>query len=99
MMLPEPSGAVMVSTGITEQGQGAETVVAQIAASVIGVPMDAVKVINGDTDTCPPGSGAWASRQTGIVGEAVLQAGIALKKHPWDRRDIVAASRRSARHC
>ena len=96
----EPSGAVMVSTGITEQGQGAETVVAQIAASAIGVSMRAVKVINGDTDTCPPGSGAWASRQTGIVGEAVLQAGIALKKNilevgaillqrPADQLDIV----------
>jgi carbon-monoxide dehydrogenase large subunit len=96
----EPSGAVMVSTGITEQGQGAETVVAQIAASAIGVPLQAVKVINGDTDTCPPGSGAWASRQTGIVGEAVLQAGIALKKNilevgaillqsPTDQLDVV----------
>ena len=95
----EPSGAVMVSTGITEQGQGAETIVAQIAASSIGVPMHAVKVINGDTDTCPPGSGAWASRQTGIVGEAVLQAGIALKKNILEAAAILLQeSGRPARH-
>jgi aerobic carbon-monoxide dehydrogenase large subunit len=80
----EPSGAIVVSTGITEQGQGAETIVAQIAASAVGVPMHAVRVINGDTHSCPPGSGAWASRQTGIVGEAVLQAGLALKKNIFE---------------
>ena len=75
------SGAIIASTGISELGQGAETIVGQIAASSVGVGMHQVKVILGDTDTVPHGSGSWASRQTGIVGEAVLQAGRTLRQN------------------
>jgi carbon-monoxide dehydrogenase large subunit len=77
----DSSGAVIASTGISELGQGAEAIVAQIAASAVGIEMNQVKVILGDTDTVPHGSGSWASRQTGIVGEAVLQAGRVLRKN------------------
>ena len=59
-------GQVVVQTSATEQGQGAETVVAQVAASAFGVPLDRVRVISGDTETVPYGGGTWASRGAGI---------------------------------
>jgi carbon-monoxide dehydrogenase large subunit len=65
--------------GVGEQGQGTETIFAQIAADAVGVPLDRVKVITGDTDLTPYGGGTWASRGAGIGGEAVLQAGRALR--------------------
>ena len=43
--------------------------------------MSAVRVVTGDTDVTPYGGGTWASRGAGIGGEAVLQAGLALKKN------------------
>jgi aerobic carbon-monoxide dehydrogenase large subunit len=78
----DAGGAVVVHTAISELGQGAETIVAQIAATAVGVDLSSVKVVSGiDTVSGPTGSGSWASRQTGIVGEAVLQAGRALKSN------------------
>ena len=77
----DASGAIIAATGVTEQGQGTETMIAQIAATVLGVQMSCVKVLTGDTDKVPYGGGTWASRAAGIGGEAVLQAGLALKKN------------------
>jgi carbon-monoxide dehydrogenase large subunit len=54
-------------------------VFAQIAATMVGVSLDKVRVITGDTAVTPYGGGTWASRGAGIGGEAVLQAGKALK--------------------
>ena len=67
------------ATGVTEQGQGAEAVVAQCVATSFGVPIDKVRVITGDTDNTPYGGGTWASRAAGIGGEAAWQAGKALR--------------------
>ncbi|MGA7388053.1 MAG: xanthine dehydrogenase family protein molybdopterin-binding subunit [Pseudolabrys sp.] len=75
----DAQGAIIVHTGVTEQGQGAEAVVAQCVASSFGVPMDEVRVITGDTDNTPYGGGTWASRAAGIGGEAAWQAGKALR--------------------
>ncbi len=75
----DAQGAVVVQTGVTEQGQGAEAVVAQCVASSFGVPLDRVRVITGDTDVTPYGGGTWASRAAGIGGEASWQAGKALR--------------------
>jgi len=75
----EPSGMVTVLSSVTEQGQGTEAVFAQIAASAVGVTLDKVRVITGDTGVTPYGGGTWASRGAGIGGEAVLQAGRALR--------------------
>ena len=75
----EPSGVVTVMASVGEQGQGAEAVFAQIAADAVGVPIARVRVVTGDTDVTPYGGGTWASRGTGICGEAVLQAGLALR--------------------
>jgi carbon-monoxide dehydrogenase large subunit len=80
----EPTGMVSVLCSVTEQGQGTEAIFAQIAASAVGVTLDKVRVITGDTGVTPYGGGTWASRGAGIGGEAVLQAGRALRSNMLD---------------
>jgi carbon-monoxide dehydrogenase large subunit len=75
----DAQGSIVVHTGVTEQGQGAESVVAQCAATAFGVAIDKVRVVTGDTDNTPYGGGTWASRAAGIGGEAAWQAGKALR--------------------
>ena len=75
----DATGAVFVHSGATEQGQGAELVLAQCVATSFGVPIERVRVITGDTDNTPYGGGTWASRAAGIGGEAAWQAGKALR--------------------
>src|SRR3954466_2648082 len=75
----EPTGMVTVLCSVTEQGQGTEAIFAQIAASAVGVTLEKVRCITGDTGVTPYGGGTWASRGAGIGGEAVLQAGRALR--------------------
>jgi carbon-monoxide dehydrogenase large subunit len=75
----EPTGWVTAITGVTEQGQGTEGMIAQVVASAVGIPVEHVRVITGDTDTTPYGGGTWASRGAGIGGEAALQAGKEMK--------------------
>lgn len=75
----EATGRIVVQTSITEQGQGSEAITAQVTAHALGVPMERVRVILGDTDNTPYGGGTWASRAAGIGGEAAWQAGKALK--------------------
>jgi len=80
----EPTGMVTVMCSVTEQGQGTEAIFAQIAASAVGVSLDKVRVITGDTGVTPYGGGTWASRGAGIGGEAVLLAGRALRANMID---------------
>src|SRR5262249_37044190 len=75
----DAQGAIICQSGVTEQGQGAEAVLAQVAASSFGVPIERVRVITGDTDNTPYGGGTWASRAAGTGGEAAWQAGKALR--------------------
>jgi carbon-monoxide dehydrogenase large subunit len=75
----DPSGAVVVMSGVGEQGQGNEGIFRQIAADAVGVDLERVRVLTGDTDVTPYGGGTWASRGAGIGGEAVLLAGQALR--------------------
>jgi carbon-monoxide dehydrogenase large subunit len=75
----EPTGVVTCHVGVGEQGQGTETIFAQIAADAIGLDISHVKIVTGDTEATPYGGGTWASRGAGIGGEAVLQAGRALR--------------------
>ena len=70
----EPDGSVVVSVGVTTTGQGVETMVATLAADVLRIPLDHVRVEMGDTDTCPHGQGGWASRSTVMGGGAVVVA-------------------------
>lgn len=76
----DPDGSVTVLSGVTEQGQGTEGILRQIVAEGVGVPLERVKVLTGDTLTTPYGGGTWACRGAGIGGEAALQSAIALKQ-------------------
>jgi carbon-monoxide dehydrogenase large subunit len=76
----DPDGSVVALSGVTEQGQGTEAILGQIVAHGVGVPVNKVKVVTGDTQTTPYGGGTWACRGAGIGGEAALQAAIALKE-------------------
>ncbi|WP_407151383.1 xanthine dehydrogenase family protein molybdopterin-binding subunit [Bradyrhizobium sp. ORS 86] len=80
----DAQGSVICQTSITEQGQGSESLTAQIVGSVLGISMDRVRVILGDTDNTPYGGGTWASRGAGIGGEAALQAAKVLRRNILD---------------
>jgi len=75
---------VTCMVSVTEQGQGTEAVFAQIAATAVGVTLDRVRVITGDTGMTPYGGGTWASRGAGIGGECVLQSGKELRSRILD---------------
>jgi len=85
----DPTGMITVLCSVTEQGQGAEGVFAQIAASAVGVTIDKVRIVTGDTGVTPYGGGTWASRGAGIGGEAVLQAGRALRSNILDVAAVI----------
>ena len=67
----ESSGKVVVSTGLTTQGQGHETVFAQIAADELGVPVEDISVTTGDTRRFKYAVGTFASRAAVMSGNAV----------------------------
>jgi aerobic carbon-monoxide dehydrogenase large subunit len=67
----EPTGHVKVYTEVSPHGQGTETTFAQIAADELGVRVEDVQVLHGDTDMLPAGQGTFASRGLTIGGSAV----------------------------
>ncbi len=67
-------GTATVITGTVETGQGALTVLAQIAAEALGIATDDVHVVSADTDATPMDTGAIASRTTYVTGNAVQAA-------------------------
>ena len=71
-MTIEPDGSVTVRSGTSPHGQGHETAWAQIAAEQLGVPMDDVTVLHGDTDECPRGIGTFGSRSAPVGGSAIF---------------------------
>ncbi|RAI33908.1 xanthine dehydrogenase family protein molybdopterin-binding subunit [Rhodoplanes serenus] len=80
----EPGGGVRALASVTEQGQGTETGIAQVIAAALGVPLDTVEVITGDTATTFHGGGTWGSRSMAIGGEAAWRAGRALRAEILD---------------
>ena len=70
----ETSGEVVVSTGLTTQGQGHQTSFAQVAADVLGVPLDRVTLITGDTRRFKYAVGTFASRAAVMSGNAIAVA-------------------------
>ena len=72
-------GIVEIVSGVASLGQGVETVLAQIASGILGVPMSAIRVIHGQTDRIADGRGAFASRVTAMAGPAVAAASEALR--------------------
>jgi aerobic carbon-monoxide dehydrogenase large subunit len=76
----EPAGTVTVYSGIKPQGQGEETTFAQLAADALGVGLDDVTVVHGDTAMVQYGIGTFGSRATAVGGTAMLYAIDELKK-------------------
>jgi carbon-monoxide dehydrogenase large subunit len=70
----EPTGMVTVLTGIKPNGQGQDTTFAQLIADGLGVDIDAVKIVHGDTDTVQYGTGTFGSRGTAVGGSAMVMA-------------------------
>ena len=69
-----PEGIVEVPVGSNSQGQGHETVFAQVVADRLGVPFEAVRIVAGDTDRVTRGVGTFASRSMVKAGGAAVEA-------------------------
>ena len=69
-----PEGVVEVPIGALSQGQGHETVFAQVVAERLGVPFDSVRIVMGDTDRVARGIGTFASRSMVRAGSAAVEA-------------------------
>lgn len=80
-------GRVTILTGATEIGQGADTVISQIVAEILGVSIDVVNFVNGDTSIAPWDVGVHASRTTFVAGNAA-----ALAAHEARRQILDTAS-------
>lgn len=87
----EPTGSITVMTGVSPHGQGQETTFAQIVADELGVPIDQVSVVHGDTDKVQYGVGTFGSRGTAVGGAALklaidtIQAKcVKIAAHQWE---------------
>lgn len=68
------TGGVSVFTGSHSHGQGHETTFAQLVASKLGIPMDIVEIVHGDTSRIPMGMGTYGSRSLSVGGSAIDRA-------------------------
>jgi carbon-monoxide dehydrogenase large subunit len=69
-----PTGSVTVFTGSHSHGQGHETTFAQVVAARLGIPVDNVDVVHGDTGRVPFGMGTYGSRSISVGGAAIMKA-------------------------
>jgi carbon-monoxide dehydrogenase large subunit len=67
-------GKVTVFAGSHSHGQGHEITFSQIAADRLGVPINAIEIVEGDTDRVPFGNGTWGARSTSVAGTAIYRA-------------------------
>jgi carbon-monoxide dehydrogenase large subunit len=72
-------GSATVYTGTSPHGQGHDTAWAMLVQEELGIPMDLVTVVHGDTDLIPSGTGTYASRSLQLGGSAVHKAAIEVK--------------------
>ncbi|HEY80396.1 MAG TPA: molybdopterin-dependent oxidoreductase [Caldilineae bacterium] len=84
-LILQSDGSILLREGAMDMGQGADTVMVQIAAQTLGVPFNRIRVHVGDTALDPSGWMTTASRQTFITGNAVYHAALEL------RADLCAA--------
>lgn len=77
----DPSGVFRCITSITDQGQGTLIGLNQIVAETLGVPVEHIEMVSGDSAASPYGGGAWASRGMAVGGEAALKAANDLKEN------------------
>ncbi len=95
-MTVNDDGSVNLATSCVDIGSGSSTALTQIAAEVLGIEVQKINTIFGDTETCPMGWGSRASRNTAIGGMAVQKAaqdarkqileaaGVKMEVHPDD---------------
>jgi carbon-monoxide dehydrogenase large subunit len=76
----DATGRAVVATGACSQGQGHETSFAQVAADALGIPLDWVTVIGGDTAAIPFGIGTFASRSAVNAGSSILDAAVKVRE-------------------
>jgi CO/xanthine dehydrogenase Mo-binding subunit len=76
----KPDGTLDLLVGAVDIGQGSKTILRQIAADELGVPLEAITVNNFDTDIGPMCTGTFASRVTFMDGNAVIRAAADFKK-------------------
>ncbi len=69
-----PTGSVTVFTGTHSHGQGHETTFAQLVHEQLGVPLDQIEVVHGDTAKIPFGMGTYGSRSLAVGGSAMVKA-------------------------
>ncbi len=69
-----PTGSVSVMTGTHSHGQGHETTFAQIVGDTLGMPIENVDVVHGDTAKIPFGMGTYGSRSLAVGGSAIVKA-------------------------
>ena len=69
-----PTGSVTVFTGSHSHGQGHETTFAQVVAGRLGIPIDNVDIVHGDTGRIPFGMGTYGSRSLSVGGTAIVKA-------------------------
>ena len=77
----EPSGCIIVRTGVSPHGQGSETAFAQIVADALGVTPDHVRVLHGDTAIVPSGGGTGSTRGTVVGGSALYVVAQQARQH------------------
>ena len=69
----DPTGTVTVFTGSHSHGQGHETTFAQVVADELGIPMEQIEVVHGDTARIPFGMGTYGSRSACVGGSAIVK--------------------------
>ena len=70
----QPTGKVSVYTGSHSHGQGHETTFAQVVADKLGIPMEDVEIIHGDSDSVAFGMGTYGSRSIAVGGSAIVKS-------------------------
>jgi len=76
----DSEGRLWLHVGVTDIGTGAKTTMALIAAEAMGIDLDKVQVVSGDTDRCPYSVGESGSRTTSHTGYAIVEAAKDLKQ-------------------
>ena len=69
-----PTGSVSILTGSHSHGQGHETTFSQLVADTLGIPLDSIEIVHGDTAKIPYGMGTYGSRSLAVGGSAIVKA-------------------------
>ena len=96
-------GGVSILTGASDIGQGSDSVICQIVAEVLGLPLEDTHIISADTQLTPPDMGTYSSRVTVAAGNAALKAATSAKEEIFqvvsekleaNAEDLVAVDRK-----